>query len=257
MFCPIGFHHFHTILWACDGAGIQLVPYAGDDELVFRDDDPDEIDYERSAGERRVIITNRIMDRFITKYADCGYAFSPDKQIVRLSRYALMPMFFNHFRTFDYMFSTYGNLFRFIDDTTGTLDPAGHRKRVDQIQSDPLVPKTGFPYVSKVCAALQPLQGWSVCFKEDECEISIPALMALHHSQHENFPSNGRPRLQERAYETYKRLYPYGHGKLTWKEVILELERNGCSVSPDTLKRAISSNSEETTQGNGKDDAKP
>ncbi|PWE48720.1 hypothetical protein DEM26_16615 [Thioclava sp. NG1] len=89
--------------------------------------------------------------------------------------------------------------------------------------------------------------GWSVCFKHEDCDTLETILVRLYDWTGERTaPSlKGRPRKQEVAASIYASLYPEGHEVRghTWLQVADSVGKaGGISVSVDTLRRGLAQN---------------
>lgn len=93
--------------------------------------------------------------------------------------------------------------------------------------------------------ALLPYEGYVLSIrdsdvpKHQDIAVSLLPIGSNGDARADDAKPMGRPRLQEAAAELFRRLYPEGRKKSTWKEVIYRLETEGVSVSETTLKRAI------------------
>ncbi|MGI3212559.1 hypothetical protein ACROSR_15775 [Roseovarius tibetensis] len=91
---------------------------------------------------------------------------------------------------------------------------------------------------------IKPFDGWSVCFKHEDCETIEQFLTNIFDwtGKQVNAIPKGRPRKQEVAAKLYRSLYPDGHDAkgLTWQQAAHAVGQVGkMTVSIDTLRRGL------------------
>lgn len=241
MFCHPEYIHFHEVWDRCEEAAARIVPYVKGEEIVWKDEEKLEIDFERSRGERRQIYASIIYERFFDLMRYRAFACSPDGLLMKLSPWAVRPVIFNHFRRFDDKMLLECGVMLFVDTNTGTIDSTGLEKRLSKLEWGRALT---LRYEEKEAAILLQLQGWGVCFAADGCPTADDLVKAQKARETEpkegDTASVGRPRKREEAAEAYWSLYPQGRGNVSWKDVLKEL-RDQCNVdvSQDTLMRGL------------------
>jgi hypothetical protein len=236
VFCPNGFIHVHEVQGAAERASWQIVPYVEGKEFVWLGEIGDEIDYDKSNSERRLIIENFIFVAFIRLNHGAVFACSPTGEEMKLSPVASRPLTYNLSRTFDEMHRNLGGDLLFINVWSGTIDPEGVQERMRKIWPD----ITLASWELRI-EALRPFKGWAMCFRASEVDVGLPAMIELWERPRDaESVERGRPRIQEKVLSAYNSVFPDGHHDLGWKEVLLELEKKrGVSARLDTLKRAL------------------
>lgn len=246
MFCGENYAHFHEIEALCEEAAAKHLPYKSGEEAVWLDEEEGEIDFTQSRAEKRNIYEGIFYEIFLDKMRHRAVACSPSGETLRLSWFAVRPIIFNHFMSFDQRFYNHWKTLLFIDTRTGTLDPAGARERsrmvADSESAD--APETYFFMHSWEAKALMPLQGWGVGFERK----GMPTVDEMVRTQKKKEKPNsasvpamrGRPRKREEAALAYSAEFPTGHDGLSRKEVLKSLrEQHGIIVSWDTLQTGL------------------
>lgn len=97
------------------------------------------------------------------------------------------------------------------------------------------------PMVAERLATLERYQGWSICFKSGEIPADIKTLKEWITNADDHSPARvGRPSTKADVLEAYARVFPSGHGSLSWKETVRRLEPLlRTPTSPSTLRRAL------------------
>lgn len=240
MWCPPDYHHIHEVEELCESVAAELVPRERGKELIFLDKENHEIDHERSNESRRLVVAGTLFELFVYEYSWNAFACSSTGQILRLSRYVVRPVNFNHLTQYSKRFSRRIELL-YVDIGSGKIDPFGTAARiVDWTELDDSSDH-GMAWQNNAVKDFGELTGWTVCYPRNEIDLSKARLLDLWHRRFppEETKQRGRPREQEAVKAAYQKAFPNGHGALTQKQVLKTLSDQGQDTSIDTLRRAL------------------
>jgi hypothetical protein len=105
------------------------------------------------------------------------------------------------------------------------------------------LPRAELEENADVIDVLRPFEGWALCVPNEYVADHWPKVFAEEAlRENQNLPSSaGRPPIvRVETLATYRRLFPMGHGGMSWPRVMQQVNRaSGHQASIDTLKRAL------------------
>lgn len=194
-----------------------------------------------------LVVQGKILENFLHKNAYKAIACSSSGQLFKISRVLMRPPIYNHWYSFDERFRKNPELL-YVDIYNGVIDLCGTATRMET-QTDFT---DGKDWELRARERFSHLDGWSVCFREDEIDMSPAAIEGLWTPQkQEKVIRIGRPMIAVDAAKSYRARYPNGHsecGKL-WKEIEFEF-----GVSSKTIRTGLKILEEEAGKNAEKSD---
>ncbi|WP_306752813.1 hypothetical protein [Paracoccus actinidiae] len=172
--CPVDHFSIVELVEKCEIASNIIVREMQELADIFPANEDKSDDASIPTWDLQFVVHGKLIENFLHFNANKAVACSPSGQLFRISRVLMRPPIYNHWYSYEERFRRHPDLL-YVDITVGLVDLHGVATRMDRWSEF----IDGQRWQEEALSLFSHLDGWSVCFRADEVNISEDALVKL------------------------------------------------------------------------------